>query len=187
MIRALLVLLLLAAPLPAAGVALTLGDGERREALKVGERSVTSDTFDLEWRVIGGTGDSLLVMSPFHRLALAARHAAFKNDTLKPSDIERVLKQDANRLVVWVSLRGGSEEFARYYVPRLLAGDREIKAAFVQNERTAIRQDDGQFLARCVYGFPIQNLTGSDRLALVVADANGRDVTRFAIDLAAMR
>ena len=129
MIQLLLVLLLLAAPLPAAGVALTLGDGERREALKVGERSVTSDTFDLEWRVIGGTGESLLVMSPFHRLALAARHAAFKNDTLKPSDIERVVKQDANRLVVWVSLRGGSEEFARYYVPRLLAGDREIKAS----------------------------------------------------------
>jgi hypothetical protein len=57
----------------------------------------------------------------------------------------------------------------------------------VQNERTATRQDDGQFLARCVYGFPIQNLTGRDRLALVVADADGRDVTRFTIDLAGMR
>jgi hypothetical protein len=86
-----------------------------------------------------------------------------------------------------VNLRGGSEDFARYYVPRLLSGDREIKAVFVQNERTAIRQDDGQYLARCVYGFPIQNLTGRDRLGLVVADANGRDVTRFTIDLAGMR
>ena len=57
----------------------------------------------------------------------------------------------------------------------------------MQNERTAIRQDDGGFLARCVYGFPIQDLTGRDRLALVVADADGRDVTRFTIDLAGMR
>jgi len=186
-IRVLLLLVCVLAPLPAAAVVLQLADGDRREALRLGERSITNDTFDYEWRVVGGTGESLTVMSPFHRLALAARHAAFKNDTLKPTDIERVVKQDANRLVVWVNLRGGSEEFARFYVPRLLAGDREIKAVFVQNERTAIRQDDGHFLARCIYGFPIQNLTGRDRLALVVADADGRDVTRFTIDLAGMR
>lgn len=189
MIRFLLVLtlVLVLAPLPAAAVLLQLSDEERREAMRLGERSITSEAFDGEWRVVGGTGESLVVMSPFHRLALAARNAAFKNDPLKPTDIDRLIKQDANRLIVWANLRGGSEEFARYYVPRLMAGTREIKAVFVQNERTAIRQDDGRFLARCIYGFPIQNLTGRDRLALVVADADGRDVTRFTIDLAAMR
>jgi hypothetical protein len=182
-----LALVLVLAPLPAAAVLLQLSDEERREAMRLGERSITSEAFDGEWRVVGGTGESLVVMSPFHRLALAARNAAFKNDPLKPTDIDRLIKQDANRLIVWANLRGGSEEFARYYVPRLMAGTREIKAVFVQNERTAIRQDDGRFLARCIYGFPIQNLTGRDRLALVVADADGRDVTRFTIDLAAMR
>jgi len=182
-----LALALVLAPLPAAALMLQLADGDRREALRLGERSITNDTFDGEWRVVGGTGESLVVMSPFHRLVLASRNAAFKNDALKPGDIDRVVKQDANRLVMWVNLKGGSEEFARYYAPRLLAGSREIKAVFVQNERTAIRQEDGRFLARCIYGFPIQNLTGRDRLALVVADADGRDVTRFTIDLAGMR
>ena len=61
--------------------------------------------------------------------------------------------------MVWVSLRGGSEDFARYYVPRLLAGDREIKAAFVQNERTAIRQDDGRSWPAASTDSRIQNLT----------------------------
>jgi hypothetical protein len=182
-----LALVLVLAPLPAAAVMLQLSDGDRREAMLLGERSITNETFDGEWRVVGGTGESLVVMSPFHRLVLAARNAAFKNDALKPTDIDRVVKQDANRLIVWANLRGGSEDFARYYVPRLMAGPREIKAVFVQNERTAVRQDDGRFLARCIYGFPIQNLTGRDRLALVVADSDGRDVTRFTIDLAAMR
>jgi hypothetical protein len=183
----LLALVLVLTPWPAAAVMLQLSESERREAMRVGERSITTEAFDGEWRVVGGTGESLVVMSPFHRLALAARNAAFKNDTLKPSDIDRLVKQDANRLIVWANLRGGSEEFARYYVPRLMAGTREIKAVFVQNERTAIRQDDGRFLARCIYGFPIQNLTGRDRLALVVADADGRDVISFTIDLSGMR
>ena len=183
----LLALVLVLAPLPATAVMLQLSDGDRRDAMRLGERSITNETFDGEWRVVGDTGESLVVMSPFHRLALAARNAAFKNDTLKPTDIDRVVKQDANRLVVWANLLGGSENFARYYVPRLMAGTREIKAVFVQNERTAIRQEDGRFLARCIYGFPIQNLTGRDRLALIVADADGRDVTRFTIDLASMR
>jgi hypothetical protein len=182
-----LVLVLAPTPLPAAAVMLQLSDGDRREAMHLGERSITNEAFDSEWRVVGGTGESLVVMSPFHRLVLASRNAAFKNEPLKPNDIERVVKQDANRLVVWANLRGGSEEFARYYVPRFMAGTREIKAVFVQNERTAVRQDDGRFLARCIYGFPIQNLTGRDRLALVVADADGRDVTRFTIDLSGMR
>jgi hypothetical protein len=186
-IRALTLLALVLAPVPATAVMLQLSDGDRREAVRLGERSITNDTFDGEWRLVSGTGESLVVMSPFHRLALAARNAAFKNDTLKPTEVERVIKQDANRLVLWVNLRGSSEQFARFYVPRLMSGTREIKAAFVQNEHTAVRQDDGRFLARCIYGFPIQNLTGRDRLGLIVADADGRDVTRFTIDLAGMR
>ncbi len=65
--------------------------------------------------------------------------------------------------------------------------DREIEPALVQNERTAVRQDNGRYLARCVYWFPTKDLTGTSRPVLVVRDAEGQAVSRFAIDLARMR
>ncbi|HEV8584566.1 MAG TPA: hypothetical protein VGT02_06310, partial [Methylomirabilota bacterium] len=98
-----------------------------------------------------------------------------------------VLKESRDRLVVWVELRGRGEDFARLYTPRLMVGDREVRAVFVQNERTASRQEDGRYLARCVYGFPSRDLDGRGRAALIVSDGDGRDVTRFNIDLGKMR
>jgi hypothetical protein len=186
-IRALGLLAVLALGGAVEAASLTLSNPDRRAAILAGERSVITDAFDEEWRVANGGGETAVVLTPFHRLAIAARHAAFRNEPLKPREIERALKEDAGRLVLWVHLRGPREDFARHYVPRLLAGDRQIRASFVQNERTAVRQHDGGFLARCVYGFPVRDLTGDSRLALVVADADGRDVSRFTIDLARMR
>ena len=171
----------------AAAASFSLDDADRRAALQAGERSTIVDGFDREWRVSGEAGESLLVLTPFHRLVLAARNATFKSDTLKPAEIDRVLKQDAQRLVVWVHLRGRAEDFARHYVPRLTDGVRDIKPTFVQNERTAVRQEDGAYLARCVYGFPVRDLNGRGRLELAVADSDGRDVSRFTIDLSKMR
>ena len=89
--------------------------------------------------------------------------------------------------MIWAHLRGPREDFARFYAPRILFGDREIEPSFVQNERTAVRTDVGAYLARCVYGFPTKELTPKARLLLVVRDADGREVDRFTIDLAAMR
>jgi len=186
-IRALLMLAVLVVASEAPAASFTLTEADKRAAIHTGERSVTSEAFDREWRVSNGGGETATVVTPFHRLAVAARHATFKNDPLKPTDVDRLVKEDAGRLVLWVSLRGRSEEFARFYVPRLVAGEREIKASFVQNERTAARQEDGGYMARCVYGFPIQDLTGRAKVALVVADPDGRDVSRFTIDLASMR
>jgi hypothetical protein len=186
-IRALLVLAALAVASDALAASFTLTDADKRAAIRTGERSVTTEAFDREWRVTNGGGETATVVTPFHRLTVAARHATFKNDPLKPAEVDRVLKEDAGRLVVWVNLRGRAEDFARFYVPRLEAGDRQIKATFVQNERTAARQEDGAYMARCVYGFPIQDLTGKARVALVVADPDGHDVSRFTIDLASMR
>ena len=51
----------------------------------------------------------------------------------------------------------------------------------------AVRQEDGAYLARCVYGFPVRDLDARARLALLVADLEGREVGRFTIDLALMR
>ena len=189
MIRALVVsvALVLNVAGSATAASFSLDDGEKRAALKAGERSTLVESFDREWRVSSNGGETLTVLTPFHRLLLAARNATFKNDPLKPAEIERVLKQDAQRLIVWVHLRGRSEDFARHYVPRLLDGTRDIKATFVQNERTALRQDDGAYVARCVYGFPIRDLNGRSRVELAVADSDGRDVSRFTIDLSSMR
>jgi hypothetical protein len=171
---------------PALAASLSLGEREQQAAIQLGERSTTAEAFDREWRVSQG-GESVTVLTPFHRLVVAARHAAFKSESLTPSEVSRVLRQDAGRLVLWVQLRGKREDFARHYAPRLLAGPREIKPSFVQNEHTAMRLEDGVYTARCVYGFPVRDLTGRDRVTLRVRDGDGRDVSRFTIDLAAMR
>ncbi|HEU5319561.1 MAG TPA: hypothetical protein VFX28_02075 [Methylomirabilota bacterium] len=182
-----LLLALALAPVPVHAAFLVLTDAQKTEAVRAGERSVAREDFGAEWRVEDGEGARALVITPFHRLAIAARHAAFRGAPLKPGEPERVLREQRERLVVWVYVRGGREDFARFYEPRLLVGDRVVKPSFVQNERTAVRQPDGSFLARCVYGFPTRDLTGTARVGLVVEDADGRDVTRFTIDLSTMR
>ena len=184
------VLVVIAAALSLAGEAaaasFTLSEADKRAALQAGARSTTSEDFDREWHVSHDGGD-VTVLTPFHRLAVAARHAAFKNEPLKPAEVERVLKKDAGRLVVWVRLRGRSADFARYYAPRLTQGAHEIRPSFVQNERTALRQDDGVYVARCLYGFPVKDLDGRAGAALLISDADGRDVGRFTLDLSSMR
>lgn len=171
---------------PASAAWLTLAEAQKVDAIRVGERSVTSEAFGAEWRVQDARGNTATVMTPFHRLALAARNAAFKKQPLKPGEPDRILRQDASRLVVWVTLRGTSEDFARRYAPLLYLGERPIKPSFVQNEHTAARQEDG-WIARCVYGFPNGELTTASRVVLTVADADDREVARFTIDLTGMR
>jgi hypothetical protein len=165
----------------------TLDPEQRSDAIRVGARSVTQEVFDTEWRVANPSGDSVIVLTPFHRIVIAARQAAFKNEPLKPEEPEKLLKSQGDRLVILAQLRGPREDFARFYAPRLIAGSVEIAPAFVQNERTAIRTDGGAYLARCTYRFPIKDLTASSRLLLVIRDADGRDVSSFTIDLASMR
>jgi hypothetical protein len=188
-IRALVVIVVAALGVAgdAAAASFTLDEAQKRAAVQAGERSTLTEGFDREWRVAGAGGDSLTILTPFHRLLLAARHAAFRKTSLRPTEIERVLKQDAQRLVVWAHLHGRTEDFARHYLPRLVDGTREIRASFVQNERTALRQADGAYLARCVYGFPTRDLDGRRRVVLMVSDSDGRAVSQFTIDLASMR
>ncbi len=178
--------LLLAGPSVAAAASFSLEPQQRTDALRVGAQSITRDSFDSEWRVANKAGDTLTVITPFHRLVLAARNAAFKNEPMKDGEPDKLLREQQDRLVIWVNLRGSREEFARFFVPRLLLGDREIEPTFVQNERTPARTEGG-YLARCVYGFPAKELGPKSRVILVVRDPDGRDVSRFTIDLASMR
>lgn len=172
---------------PVAAASFTLDDADKKAAIRAGERSTLAEDFDREWRVTGDGGETLTVLTPFHRLLLASRNAAFKNEPLKPTEVARVLKQDAQRLVIWATLRGRSQDFARHFVPRLTDGPREIRPTFVQNERTAIRQEDGAYLARCVYGFPTRDINGKGRVEMTVANADRKDVSHFVIDLGRMR
>ena len=164
-----------------------LDERQVQEAVEFGERSVNREDFGEEWRVRNAAGDAVSVMTPFHRLAQAARHAAFRKDPLSPRERARVLKEQQDRLVFWVELTGPREDFARFYAPRLIAGARNVEATFTQNERTPARRADGRFFARCVYGFPTKALSGTSKVILVVRDGDGRDVSSFPIDLASMR
>ena len=129
----------------------------------------------------------LTVLTPFHRLALAARRAAYAKKPLEPREVQRLMREDEGRVVVWLALRGEGEDFARFYEPTLRAGSGEVRAAFVQNERTALREPDGRYLARCVYAFPTSRLRPTERVTLVVRTPDGSEVAQFAVDLGAMR
>ena len=165
----------------------TLGDRQLREAVELGEGSVTRDGLGDEWRVRNAAGEAVTVMTPFHRVALAARHAAFRKETLAARDRDRLLKSQHERLVFWVELKGTREDFARFYTPRLMAGARRLEPSFTQNEHTPARGEDGRFVARCVYAFPTKSLSPTATVVLVVRDGDGRDVSSFTIDLASMR
>jgi hypothetical protein len=180
-------LLLLAGAGAGEAASFTLGENQIQEAVELGERSIMRDSLGDEWRVRNAAGDVVTVMTPFHRLALAARHAAFRKAPLSPRERDRLLKGQHERLVLIAELKGAREDFARFYSPRLLAGARRLEPSFTQNERTPARGDDGRFVARCIYSFPTKSLSETGKVVLVVRDGNGRDVGSFAIDLASMR
>jgi hypothetical protein len=177
--------LICSAPLDAAVFTLTPQD--REEAMRVGRRSVTTESWGGEWRVSGGEGQLVTVMTPFHRVALAARNSAFQDKELKPRDVDAVLKDQQGKVVLWATLRGAKVDFARFYTPALMARQQEIKASFSQNERTALRGDDGKFTARCLYVFPAEGLDPRATVTLLVRDGDEKLVAKFTVDLSAMR
>jgi hypothetical protein len=177
----------LVAATPGESISLALTDRDREQAIRAGKKSIVADEFGGEWRVKDGTGQSLVVMTPFHRLALAARNSAFRSKELKPRDVAKLLKDSEGKLAFWVTLRGGKTDFARYYTPEILSGSQTVRPSFVQNERTAVRDDDGRYSAQCVYAFPAEGIDPKGRVMLVVRDADDREVAKFTVDLAAMR
>jgi hypothetical protein len=165
-----------------------LSEQDRDDAIQFGKRSVISEDFGSEWRVDGdGVGKALTVITPFHRLALAARNSSFKSQELKQKDIDGLLKEQEGSLTLWATLKGGQADFARFYTPVLMNGPQQIKASFAQNERTARREDDGSFTARCVYVFGADGLRPKDTVVLIVKDVDDKQVAKFTVDLSAMR
>jgi hypothetical protein len=95
--------LLLAGPSAAGAASFSLEPQQRTDALKVGAESITRDSFDTEWRVTNQSGETLMVITPFHRLVLASRNAAFKNERMKDSEPEKLLREQQDRLVIWAA------------------------------------------------------------------------------------
>jgi len=172
---------------PGEAVSFALTDHDREQAVRAGMKSVVTEEFGKEWRFTDASGQTLTVMTPFHRLALASRNSTFRSRELKPKDVEALMKDYEGKLAFRVTLRGGKTDFARFYAPTLVAGAQEVKASFVQNERTALREDDGRYAAQCLYVFPAERLNPKGRVVLVVKDADEREVAKFTVDLAAMR
>jgi len=172
---------------PGEAVSFALTERDREQAVLAGKKSVVAEEFGTEWRLKDESGQTLTVMTPFHRLALAARNSAFRSQELKLKDVEALMKDYEGKLSFRVRLRGGKTDFARFYAPTLVAGAQEVKASFVQNEHTGLREDDGRYAAQCLYVFPAEKLNPKGRVVLVVKDADEREVAKFTVDLAAMR
>jgi len=172
---------------PGEAVSFALTDRDREQAVRAGKKSIVAEEFGTEWRLKDASGQTLTVMTPFHRLALAARNSMFRSQELKRKDVEALMKDYEGKLAFQVTLRGGKTDFARFYAPKLVAEAQEVKASFVQNERTALREDDGRYAAQCLYVFPAEGLNPKGRVVLVVKDADEREVAKFTVDLAAMR
>ena len=168
----------------AAAASFSLTDAEQAAAIALGQ-SVEGDELGREWKVSGRDGE-VTVMTPFHRLALAARQAADRKATLRPREIQGLVREGRDRIVLWVSLHGPRVDFARHFAPTLSAGSSTVLPSLVQNEHTALAQSDGRFLARCVYAFPARSIPPAAPVVLIVR-GGGAEIARFTVNLGTMR
>lgn len=174
---------------PAAALVGDLTPAGIEEAVAAGTRGLTQEDFAEEWRIRLAGGEEVVVSTPFSRLALAARQAALKGETLTDRQRQEQIDRGLGRIQLVVTLYGRERAFARWYQASLLVGRKEIKASFVQNERTPLRLEDGRHAARNVYVFPLEELPGKGSVTLVVRDAppESREVLRAPLDLSRFR
>jgi hypothetical protein len=161
-----------------------------RQAIDAGITAVTQDDFGEEWQLQLPGGEDIVVSTPFSRLALTARQIAMKGEVMTDKQQKEQIDRGKGRIQLLVTMHGGpSRTFARFYTPVLQVDGKEIKATFVQNERTPIPEDDGRLAARNVYVFPLEGLPKSGVVTLVVRDAppEQKEVLRTKLDLSKFR
>jgi hypothetical protein len=177
-------------PGPAAALVGDLSEQGIREAIEAGIASITQDDFADEWQLRLPGGEEVVVSTPFSRLALAARHATMKGEELSEKQQKEQIDRGKGRIQLLVTMHGGpSRSFARFYQPVLIVDGREVKASFVQNERTPLVQEDGRLAARNVYVFPLEGLPMNGAVTLLVRGAppEQKEVLRAKIDLSKFR
>src|SRR5215470_10202983 len=149
---ALVALLVWGVPWPAPALVGDLTPDGIREAIDAGTAAITQDDFAEEWQLRLPGGEDIVVSTPFSRLALTARQIAMKGDILTEKQQKDQIDRGKGRIQLLVTMHGGpSRTFARFYTPVLQVNGKEIKASFVQNERTPIVGEDGRLAARNVY------------------------------------
>jgi hypothetical protein len=161
-----------------------------RDAIDTGIAAVTQDDFGEEWQLRLPGGEDIVVSTPFSRLALTARQIAIKGEVMTEKQQKEQIDRGKGRIQLLVTMHGGpSRTFARFYTPVLQVDGKEIKATFVQNERTPIPEDDGRLAARNVYVFPLEGLPKDGVVTLVVRDAppEQKEVLRAKLDLSKFR
>jgi hypothetical protein len=183
------VLLAAVAPLPCAAALIPVLSGAQiEEALEAGRQGVAQEDFGDEWRLPLPDGAEIVVATPFSRLAAAARQATFKGEPLTDKQRQEQIDRGKGKIQLLVTAFGSTVDFARWYVPVLLVGGREVKATFTQNERTALKLPDGRYAARNVYVFPVEGLPARGTVTLLVRQSvEQRDVLRTLLDLSKFR
>lgn len=175
-------------PGPGAAILPALSPADVEEALELGRTSVTQEDFGEEWRVRLPDGEEIVVTTPFSQLAHAARQAAFRGEPLTDKQRQEQIDRAKGRIQLLVTMYGSRVDFARWYQPTLQVGDRVVKATLAQNERTALRLEDGRFAARNLYVFPIEGLPPRGVVTLAIQHSvERREVLRARLDLAKMR
>jgi hypothetical protein len=177
-------------PGPAGALVGDLSEDGIREAIDAGIASITQDDFAEEWQLRLPGGEEVVISTPFSRLALAARQATMKGEPLSEKQQKEAIDRGKGRIQLLVTMHGGPRRnFARFYQPVLLVDGREIKATFVQNERTPLVEADGRLAARNVYVFPLEGLPPNGTVTLLVRGAPPqlKEVLRAKIDLGKFR
>jgi hypothetical protein len=177
-------------PGPVAALVGDMNEQGVREAIEAGVASITQDDFAEEWQLRLPGGEEVVVSTPFSRLALAARHATMKGEPLTDKQQKEQIDRGKGRIQLLVTMHGGPpRSFARFYQPVLVVDGREVKASFVQNERTPLVQEDGRLAARNVYVFPLEGLPMNGAVTLVVRGAppEQKEVLRAKIDFSKFR
>ena len=179
---------LLVWPTAAAAMIPTLSSRDVQAALDAGEQGIAQEDFGEEWHVTYPDGVEIVVLTPFARLAHAARRAALKSEPMTDKQRQEQIDRGKTSLQLTVTMFGPSADFPKWYRAALRVGDREVKSTFDQNEATPLRLPDGRFTARNVYTFPLEGLPPRGTVTLIVNHLiRKKEVLRVPLDLGKMR
>jgi hypothetical protein len=178
----------LVAPTAASALMPELGTEEVEQAIEAGTQALAQEDFGEEWRVVLPDDGEIVLSTPFSRLALAARQAAVRGEPLSDKQRQEQIDRGKGRIQFLVTMHGPSGDFARWLQAVLLVGEREVKATFTQNERTALPVEQGRFAARNVYVFPLEGLPADGTVTLVVThQIQKKEMLRAPVDLSRIR
>jgi hypothetical protein len=179
---------LVAAPGPVAAILAELSPADVERAVEVGREAMVQEDFGDEWRLPLPDGGEIVVSTPFSRLTQAARQAALKGEALTDKQRQEQIDRGKGKIQLLVTVHGRTADFARWYQPVLRVAGREVKATFTQNERTALKLEDGRYAARNVYVFPLEGIPPQGTVTLVVRHAvDQKEVMHHTLDLSKMR